>query len=123
MRAQPRICLAAAAAIALATTAAFAHAFIDHASPPVGRTVSPAPTEIRLWFSQQLEPAFSRVQVLDAEGRRVDRGDSHVDPKDATELTVSLQPLPPGSYKVAWRVVSVDTHVTEGHYTFKVAGQ
>lgn len=113
--------LAAALAICGAASA-FAHAFIDHASPPVGRTVSPAPAEVRLWFTQKLEAAFSRIQVFDGHDQRVDRNDSHLDPKDPTQLIVSMRPLPPGSYKVIWRVVSVDTHVTEGHYTFKVAG-
>lgn len=122
MRARLRHLLFAAAATAVGGAAALAHAFIDHADPPVGRTVHPAPAEIRLWFTQELEPAFSRVQVFDANDQRVDRNDSHVDPKDRTELAASLKPLPPGSYKVVWRVVSVDTHVTEGHYTFKVVG-
>lgn len=106
--------------MALSNTAAFAHAFIDHANPPAGRAVSPAPAEIRLWFTQKLEGAFSHIQVLDAQDQRVDRNDSHVDPKDPTALIVSVRPLPPGSYKVLWRVVSVDTHVTEGQYTFNV---
>ena len=113
----------AGAAFAICDAApAFAHAFIDHANPPVGRTVSPAPAEVRLWFTQNLEAAFSRIQVLDGHDQRVDGNDSHLDPKDPTELIVSLRPLPPGRYKVVWRVVSVDTHVTEGHYTFRVVG-
>ncbi len=112
----------AAAALAMGASAALAHAFLDHAEPPVGRTVRPAPAEVQLWFSQELEPAFSRIQVFDAQEHRVDRNDSHLDPKNSAELVVSLQPLPPGTYKVVWRVVSVDTHVTEGHHSFKVAG-
>jgi copper resistance protein C len=112
----------AAAATAVSGTAAFAHAFLDHASPPVGRTASPAPSEVRLWFTENLEAAFSRIQVMDEKDQRVDRNDSHVDPKDPAELIVSLRPLSPGSYTVLWRVVSVDTHVTEGRYTFRVEG-
>lgn len=122
LRTTIRVAAVTAVVALLTATAALAHAFIDHADPPVGRTVHPAPAAIRLWFTQELEPAFSRVQVFDANDQRVDRNDSHVDPKDRTELAASLKPLPPGSYKVVWRVVSVDTHVTEGHYTFKVAG-
>lgn len=114
--------LIVAAAFTLSGTAAFAHAFLDHADPGVGRTVERAPTEVRLWFTQKLEPAFSHVQVFDENGREIDRGDSHVDAKDAAELVVSLPPLASGTYKVVWRVVSVDTHVTNGQHTFKVAG-
>jgi copper resistance protein C len=108
--------------VALGAAAAWAHAFLDRAEPAVGRTVTPAPTEVRLWFTQKLEPAFSHVQVFDEHDKEVDRGDSHVDPKDPAELVVSLPPLAPGTYKVVWRVVSVDTHVTDGHHTFTVAG-
>ena len=34
---------------------AFGHAFLDHAAPPVGSTLSAAPDRVRLWFTQQLE--------------------------------------------------------------------
>jgi hypothetical protein len=35
-------------------------------------------------------------------------------------LRVSLPKLVPGTYRVTWRVLSVDTHVTEGDFTFAV---
>ncbi len=79
------------------------------------------PTEIQLWFTQKLEPAFSSVRVLDRNGGRVDRGDARVDASDAALLRVSLPALAPGSYRVTWRVLSVDSHVTEGDFTFDVA--
>jgi methionine-rich copper-binding protein CopC len=82
--------------------------------------VSTAPTGIKLWFTQQLEPAFSSVEVTDQSGRRVDAGDAKVAPSDAPELEATLKPLSPGTYKVIWHVVSVDTHRTEGQFTFSV---
>jgi copper resistance protein C len=100
---------------------AAAHAFLDHADPPVGKTVTAVPTSVQLHFSQKLEAAFSHIEVLDDQGRRVDRNDSHVDASDPNLLAVSLQPLQPGTYKVVWRAVSVDTHVTEGQHVFRVA--
>lgn len=114
----PRIALACIAAVAcLGSAPAAAHAFLDHAMPAVGSTVHRSPQDVRLWFTEKLEPAFSRVRVVDAQGTAVDRGDSHV---DASVMTVSLPPLAPGTYRVQWRVVSVDTHVTEGDYTFEI---
>ncbi len=113
--------LVLAVALALTASVAFAHAILDHAEPPVGRTVQQAPTAVRLWFTQRLEP-FSRAQVFDAADKEVDRGDCHVDPKDPTELVVSLAPLGAGTYKVVWHVVSVDGHLTTGSHSFKVAG-
>jgi copper resistance protein C len=97
-----------------------AHAFLDHASPAVGRTVPASPPAVTIWFTQELEPAFSSIEVQDQSGARVDVGDAKVDGKDPTILRVSLKPLPPGKYKVFWRVVSVDTHPTEGTFTFSV---
>jgi methionine-rich copper-binding protein CopC len=100
---------------------ALAHAFLDHASPRVGSTVSQAPNELTLSFTQNLEPAFSTVEVLDEKGGKVDKGDVQVDPNDGALLRVSLKSLSPGTYKVIWHVVSVDTHPTEGDFTFQVA--
>src|SRR5215468_12008960 len=100
---------------------AWAHAFLDHAAPAVGSVARVAPSEVRLVFTQALEPAFSTLQVLDAGGKRVDTGDVHVDRANATVFAVSLPQLPVGKYRVKWRVLSVDTHVTEGDYTFEIA--
>ena len=114
--------LALATLASLATvSSARAHAFIDHTEPLVGGAVKQAPTEVRLWYTQGLEPAFSRVQVFDAAGKEVDKKDIHLDPQNNHLLIVSLPAgLGAGTYKVAWRVVSVDTHTTEGAFKFRV---
>ncbi len=98
-----------------------AHAFLDHADPRVGSTVKTPPAHVRLWFTEGLEPAFSAAQVLNEAGQRVNNADSQVDSSDRTLLRVSLPPLTPGRYKVIWRVLSVDSHVTEGDFIFRVA--
>ncbi len=98
-----------------------AHAFLDHALPAVGSAVRASPPQLKIWFTQRLEPAFSQVQVQDLSGKRVDKGDSQVDSTNATLMTVSLPRLIPGTYRVTWRALSVDTHVTEGDFTFEVA--
>ena len=114
------LALTALASLA-AMTHAWAHAFIDHTEPLVGGTVKQVPTEVRLWYTQGLEPAFSRVQVFDAAGKEVDKKDIHLDPKNNHLMIVSLPAgLGAGTYKVVWRVVSVDTHTTEGAFKFQV---
>lgn len=100
---------------------ALAHAFLDRAVPAVGSKIHGQPAEVRLRFSEPLEPAFSTVKVLDAAGKQVDRRDKRPDPGDASVMRVSLPRLPPGVYRVVWRVLSADTHVTEGDYSFEVA--
>jgi copper resistance protein C len=105
----------------IATTGVFAHAQIDHADPKVGSKVNASPKEVRIWFTEKLEPAFSSMRVLDADGKQIDNGNSHVDSKDPTLLVVGVPPLRPGTYKVVWRVTSVDTHKTEGDFKFQIA--
>src|ERR1700756_4168203 len=107
----------AAAFTAIASGAAEAHAFLDHAQPLVGSTVPTAPRELSLTYTQNLEPAFSRVEVTDANGKRVDLGKPSF---NGTVMRVGLKPLSPGAYNVHWHVLSVDTHTTEGSFTFHV---
>ena len=100
-----------------AGTAARAHAVLDHAEPRVGSTVPAAPRELTLSYTQNLEPAFSAVEVSDADGKRVDLGKPSI---SGAVMRVGLKPLSPGTYRVRWHVLSVDTHTTEGSFTFHV---
>ena len=103
----------------LLPAAAHAHAFLDHASPRVGSTVATAPRELLLWFTEKLEPTFSTVEVRNAQGAVVS-SKAQVAGSDGTELRVPLKALPAGTYQVIWRVLSVDTHRTQGNFTFHV---
>src|SRR6516164_2965819 len=96
-----------------------AHAFLEHAEPAVGSTAQASPGEVRVLFTEKIEPALSSVQVFDASGKEVDKRDVHRDSSNRALLHVSLPPLEAGSYKVVWRVVSVDTHVTNGSFSFR----
>src|SRR5512140_2322715 len=97
-----------------------AHAFLKDAEPSVGSTVQTSPNEVRIRFTENIEPALSSIQILDASGKEVDKRDVHLDRSDHALLHVSLPRLGAGTYKVVWRVVSVDTHVTNGNFTFRV---
>ena len=101
---------------------AAAHAMLERATPPVGSVVRVAPTSLRLRFSEAVEPAFSRVTLTTAGNTAIPAGPLTVDPGDDRELVLSLgPPLAAGVYRVTWRVVSRDTHTTEGDFTFEVA--
>ena len=97
-----------------------AHAFLKDAEPGVGSTVQTSPNEVRILFTENIEPSFSSIQVFDASGKEVDKRDVHLDRSDHALLQISLPQLKAGIYKVVWRVVSVDTHVTNGSFTFRV---
>jgi hypothetical protein len=112
-----------AIATAFFTTASFvsAHATAERSEPKVGAEVSKAPAEVKIWFSEAVEPAFSKIQVFAADGREIDKKDSHLDPKDKRLLIVSLAgDLSPGTYRVHWQVVSIDTHRTQNDFKFAV---
>ncbi|WP_191485048.1 copper homeostasis periplasmic binding protein CopC [Pseudomonas sp. FEN] len=99
--------------------AAFAHAHLKNASPAKDATVS-APAELRLVFSEGVEAALSKVEVSSA-GNPVGLKSIATDPADKKTLIVTpAAPLPAGEYKVVWHAVSVDTHKSEGNYSFKV---
>jgi methionine-rich copper-binding protein CopC len=100
-----------------ATGDAYAHAMLDHAEPRVGNKVSAAPHAVTLWFTQKLEPAFSNITVTNTKGERVDVGKTRV---SGDQMSVGLRSAGPGTYRVNWRVLSVDTHRTEGSFTFQV---
>ncbi len=101
----------------IVTGQASAHAFLDHAEPRVGNTVATAPREVTLWFTQKLEPAFSSITVTNSAGQRVDTGKTRV---SGNQMSVSLRSGGAGTYRVSWRVLSVDTHRTDGNFTFRV---
>ena len=113
--------LAAAAVICMGPAAALAHAFLNQAAPPVGGTVPASPKEIRFTFSEGIEPRFSGIDLATGDGRTVATGAAVVDPGNDKQLVLALPPLAPGGYRVRWHVVSVDTHRTEGEYSFAVA--
>ena len=120
MRNRLLIVAGALATLAACPAPAGAHAFLDLADPRVGSTVSSPPAALALTFTEPIEAAFSRVEVTDAAGKRIEIGPLQ-HPTPAT-ITVSLPGLAPGSYMVSWSVVSVDTHATDGHFTFTVKG-
>jgi copper resistance protein C len=99
---------------------ALAHSELRQAQPAPNSKHKSPPREVKLNFTEQLEPAYSTLRVSNAKGVQVDRHDAHVDASDPLLLRATLDPLDPGSYTVTWRVLSVDPHVSEGHFAFQV---
>ena len=100
------------------STGAFAHAFLDHADPKVGSTVAAAPHEVTLWFTQKLEAAFSRVEVMGPNGASVG-GKAQI---SGDIMRIGIKAAGPGAYHVHWQALSVDTHKTQGSFSFTVGG-
>jgi hypothetical protein len=111
--------LLGAATLVLAAPA-FAHAFLERASPPVGSEIGTSPPELSITFTEGVEPLFSTIEVRGANGAAVVTGKPLTAPSNDRRLVIELPKLSPGAYTVIWHVTSVDTHKTEGSYQFTV---
>lgn len=99
---------------------ALAHAHLKSQAPPADATVA-APAELRLSFSEGIEPSFSQVTVTGADGKNVEVKALSTAAGDTKTLVVTpAAPLPAGKYKIQWQVLSVDTHKSNGAYSFTV---
>jgi methionine-rich copper-binding protein CopC len=99
---------------------ALAHARLVQEEPAAGSSPNEPPEQVRLRFSEPVDAEFDPLKVYDAEGDRVDEDDARLDPDDARVLIVGLEELPEGSYRVEWRITSLDGHVVEDAYAFNV---
>jgi len=104
--------------VIVGSAVASAHAALLRATPSSSQTLTQAPDQVALLFSEPLDPVFSSVRVQDASGQSVDGGDSHVDPENSRLLIASLRAgLSNGVYTVRWRSLSaIDVHPDEGQY-------
>lgn len=100
---------------------AYAHPVLLESQPANLARLDSAPTEIRMRFSEAVEISFSRVEVLDSSGNRVDNNDLVYDDGDELRLKVTLKPLQDDIYTVKTRVLSkVDGHVVDYTTIFAV---
>ena len=109
--------------IALVSTSnlALAHAQLLSAVPAVGSVVAVSPDELKLKFSEGIEAKLSKVDLMNATDMIDDNAVLSTDPNDKTVLIAKLKhPLPADTYMVMWRAVSVDTHKTQGDYSFVI---
>ena len=113
------LALVAAAALA-APAAAWAHAALIRTVPEASRTVNTPPPEVRLTYSEPIEPRFAIVSVSDAAGRQVTNGSPQRAPGSLQTLVTPLRRVPQGWYLVFWRVISADGHPVRGAFTFAV---
>lgn len=114
------IATAFAMTAALAPLPALAHAHLDRAMPAPASVQATAPKEVVIWFTEALEAKFSTIEVRDGKGAAMQTGPATLAPDNTAQLRVSLKALTPGTYKVIWRVLSVDTHRSKGEFSFRV---
>jgi len=109
----------AVAALAL-PAAAWAHAALLRTVPEASRTINSPPPEVRLTYSEPIEPRFAIVSVTDAAGRQVTNGQPTTAAGSPQTIVMPLKRVPEGWYLVFWRVISADGHPVRGAFTFAV---
>jgi methionine-rich copper-binding protein CopC len=105
---------------AAATPPVFAHAKLQSSDPQAGSTLAAAPRQVRLKFNEALEPAFSKLTLLDAGNRQVALAGTQVDKADPTVMTAPLPPLSAGAYRLQWSTMAHDGHKVKGEVPFTV---
>ncbi|MDL2354367.1 MAG: copper resistance protein CopC, partial [Pseudomonadota bacterium] len=79
-----------------------------------------APKEIRLHFNENLEPAFSKIELASGKGVAVALPKTDIDKGDRKVMFAAVPPLPPGQYQVRWTAMTFDGHKTKGQFAFRV---
>jgi len=100
-----------------------AYATLLKSDPVTDAVLTTAPAQVRLWFSENLNPTFSQAEVVNAANQRIDVNGSLVIPTNVREMDVSLTPdLPSDVYAVRWRTQSAaDGDVLNGSFFFHIA--
>ena len=100
--------------------AAWAHSFPEQETPSAGEKVASSPSEVVIKFDAPIEKLFAKLEVTGADGTNQAAGAPQIT-DDGIRMSVKVPALKPGDYTVKWAVVGIDTHHTEGSYTFSVA--
>lgn len=103
-----------------ATATALFHTRLEKSEPGKDAALAAAPTEIRLWFNERVEPRLSTMMVVKADSTRVSLG-----PVKATDDPMSITapvsgPMGPGAYQVRWRTSGKDGHAVRGSFNFSI---
>ena len=98
----------------------WAHSFPEKESPSAGQNIASPPSQVVIDFDAPIEKLFAKLEVTGADGQNLAAGPPQVS-DDGIRMSVKVPVLRPGDYTVKWAVVGIDTHHTEGSYTFTVA--
>ena len=98
----------------------WAHTSLVKSDPPRRATLSEPPANIQLWFSEEIEVAYAAVKVLDGDDKTVSVGEPEAVEDDPKSIILALPTLNPGRYDVQYRVLSLDGHVVESSYGFRI---
>ncbi|MFE2420597.1 copper resistance CopC/CopD family protein [Streptomyces hokutonensis] len=100
---------------------ASAHAALESTDPADGSVLKSAPRTLTLTFSESVALLDDSFRVYDPDNRRVRTSSAHhaKDAGDTASVTLPAK-LGTGTFTVAWRVVSADSHPVSGAFTFSI---
>ncbi|MFD7682423.1 copper resistance CopC/CopD family protein [Streptomyces sp. NPDC060187] len=100
---------------------ASAHAALTGTDPQDGSVLKSEPRRVTLTFSESVGLLDDSFRVLTPENRRVHTGaPSHAEGRSDTASVTLPRGLGTGTFTVAWRVVSADSHPVSGAFTFSI---
>ncbi|MET9734239.1 copper resistance protein CopC [Streptomyces sp. NPDC006458] len=100
---------------------AAAHAALRTTTPADGAVLDTAPRHLTLTFTEPVALLDGSVRVLDPGNHRVKTPEpAHGPDGDRTVRLALPEDLGRGTFTVAWRVVSADSHPVSGAFTFSV---
>ncbi|MBM4206614.1 MAG: copper resistance protein CopC [Gammaproteobacteria bacterium] len=98
----------------------FAHAIMVKAQPAVDSTVAESPKQVDVWFNDKVGSEYKALAVVNSKGERMDNKDVAQETFDPSHLYTTVKDLPPDTYTVKYRVVSIDTHIVTGKFKFTI---
>ncbi|MFI9245805.1 copper resistance CopC/CopD family protein [Streptomyces sp. NPDC053086] len=99
---------------------ASAHAVLRATDPADGTVLRSAPRQVTLTFTESVGLLTDSFRIYDPGNHRVRTGPAgHAGRSDTARVTLPER-LATGTYTVAWRVVSADSHPVSGALTFSV---
>jgi methionine-rich copper-binding protein CopC len=98
----------------------FAHAKMVRSSPEQNAVLTESPKQVDVWFDDKVGTEYKALAVIDSKGKRVDNKDLVQETLDSAHLYATVPTLPPDTYTVRYRVVSIDTHIVTGKYQFTI---
>ncbi len=108
-------------ALILTPASIAAHAALAAATPVPDTIIGQPPKLVRVQLDQSADPALSQITLIDTSGRTVAGGSAQLASSDPTIMEVSLRPLSPGLYTVAWQTIAADGHLSKGNYSFTLS--
>lgn len=117
---KPVAAVAAMTIAAACSSSAYAHAKLEASSPGAGSVVAASPSEVRLQFNEQVEPAFSKINLLDQSGKIVAPSKVELDKSNPKVMIAVVPKLAAGAYRVQWSTLTRDGHKVKGEFPFQV---